>query len=132
MPAPIQRAPTRYLASVQAITTLSLAGLSLLLSSVLAYSVLLGGLISLIPNAGYASLVFRQSGARAVGAVVRNAMLGELMKLVLIGAGFALVFVLVDPLHVVGLFTGFVFVHLAGLVATIRTPGSTIDGLTTV
>jgi ATP synthase protein I len=123
MTATIINAPTRYLATIQALTTLSLAGVSLLMGSVLAYSVLLGGLISLIPNTGFAFLVFRQSGARAVGAVVRNALLGELMKLVLIGAGFALVFVLVDPLHVIGLFTGFVFVHLAGLVATIRHAG---------
>lgn len=120
MPATIIKAPTRYLVSVQAVTTLLLAGLSLSLGSVVAYSLLLGGLISLIPNAGYASLVFSRSGARAVGAVVRNALFGELMKLILIGAGFALVFVLVDPLHVMGLFTGFVFVHLAGLVALIR------------
>lgn len=120
MAAAIIKAPTLYLATVQAITTLSLAGASLLIGSVLAYSVLLGGLISLIPNTGFAFLVFRQSGARAVGAVVRNAFLGELMKLILVGAGFALVFVLVDPLHVIGLFTGFVFVHLAGLVAMIR------------
>jgi ATP synthase protein I len=123
MPAAIVNAPTRYLATIQAITTLSLTGISLLLGSVLAYSVLLGGLISLIPSTGFAVLVFRHSGARAVGAVVRNALLGELMKLGLIGAGFALVFVLVDPLHVIGLFTGFVFVHLAGLVATIRHAG---------
>jgi ATP synthase protein I len=123
MPATIVNAPTRYLATVQALTTLSLAGLSLILGGVLAYSVLLGGLISLIPNTGFAILVFRQGGARAMGAVVRNAYLGELMKLVLIGVGFALVFVLVDPLHVIGLFTGFVFVHLAGLVAMIRHAG---------
>jgi ATP synthase protein I len=123
MPAAIINAPTRYLATVQSVTTLLLAGVSLLLGGVLAYSVLLGGLISLIPNTGFAFLVFRQSGARAVGAVVRNAFVGELMKLVLVGAGFALVFVLVDPLHVVGLFTGFVFVHLAGLVAMIRHAG---------
>ena len=123
MPAAIVNAPTRYLATVQAVTTLLLAGISLALGTVLAYSVLLGGLISLIPNTGFAILVFRQSGARAVGAIVRNALLGELMKLGLVGAGFALVFVLVDPLHVIGLFTGFVFVHLAGLVATIRHAG---------
>lgn len=120
MPAPINRAPIRYLATVQAIATLLLAGGSLMISGVVAYSVLLGGLISLIPNAGFASLVFRHSGARAMGAVVRNAYLGELMKLMMIGAGFGLVFVLVDPLHVLGLFTGFVLVHMAGLVALIR------------
>jgi ATP synthase protein I len=123
MPATIINAPTRYLAIVQALTTLSLAGFSLVLGSVVAYSVLFGGLISLVPNAGFAALVFRHSGARAMAAVVRNAFLGELIKLVLIGAGFALVFVLVDPLHVIGLFTGFVFVHLAGLVAMIRHAG---------
>ena len=123
MPPAIINAPTRYLVSVQAITTLVLAGASLFLGRVFAYSVLLGGLISLIPNTWFASLVFRHSGARAVGAVVRNAYLGELMKLVMIGAGFGLVYVLVDPLHVPGLFTGFVFVHMAGLVALIRHAG---------
>jgi ATP synthase protein I len=120
MPAPIINAPTRYLVTVQALTTLSLAGVSLLLGTVLAYSVLLGGLISLIPNAWFASLVFRYSGARAVGLVVRNAYLGELGKLVMSAAGFGLVFVRVDPLHVPGLFTGFVLVHLSGIVALIR------------
>jgi ATP synthase protein I len=120
MPATIINAPTRYLVSVQAITTLLLAGSLLVMGRILAYSVLLGGLISLIPNAWFASLVFRHSGARAMGAVVRSAYLGELMKLVMIGAGFGLVFVLVDPLHVPGLFTGFVLVHMAGLVAMIR------------
>jgi ATP synthase protein I len=123
MAAPIVYSPVRYLAKFQAITTLLLAGISLLMGSVVAYSVLLGGLISLIPSTGFAYLVFRESGARAVGAIVRNTLLGELMKLGLVGAGFALVFVLVDPLHVIGLFTGFVFVHLAGLVATIRHAG---------
>ena len=123
MPATIINAPTRYLVRVQAITILLLAGSLLFLGRVVAYSALLGGLISLIPNAWFASLVFRHSGARAMGAVVRNAYLGELMKLVMIGAGFGLVFVLVDPLHVPGLFTGFVFVHMAGLVAMIRHAG---------
>ena len=123
MPATINRAPIRYLVTVQAITTLLMAGGALMFGGVLSYSVLLGGLLSLIPNAGFASLVFRHSGARAMGAVVRNAYLGELMKLMLIGAGFGLVFVLVDPLHVPGLFTGFVVVHMAGLVALIRHAG---------
>ena len=120
MPAPIIQSPTRYLVSVQAITTVALSAAALTMGSVAAYSVLLGGLISLIPNARFASLVFRHSGARAMGAVVRNAYLGEMMKLVMIGVGFGLVFVLVDPLHAPGLFTGFVLVHIAGLVAMIR------------
>ncbi|MEY4643011.1 MAG: hypothetical protein RLZZ227_3005 [Pseudomonadota bacterium] len=121
MPATIIKAPTRYLLGVQITTTLLLAGASLgLFGWVFAYPLLFGGLISLVPNAGFAAMVFRHSGARSTGLVVRNAFLGELVKLVLIGAGFALVFVLVDPLHVPGLFIGFALVHLAGLVAMIR------------
>jgi ATP synthase protein I len=124
MPATIINAPTRYLVAVQTVATLLLAGTALgLLGSVFAYSLLAGGLISVVPNAWFAAMVFRHSGARATGLVVRNAFMGELMKLVLIGAGFALVFVLVDPLHVPGLFSGFVLVHLAGLVAMIRHAG---------
>jgi ATP synthase protein I len=121
MPATIINAPTRYLVAVQTVTTVLLAGACLgLFGSVFAYSLLCGGLISVVANALFAAMVFRHSGARATGLVVRNAFLGELMKLAMIGAGFALVFVLVDPLHVPGLFTGFVLVHLAGLVAMIR------------
>jgi ATP synthase protein I len=98
-----------------------LAGISLVvLGRVFAYSALLGGLISLVANARFATLVFRYSGARAIETVVRNAFVGEVMKLLMIGTGFGLVFVLVDPLHVPGLFTGFVVVHMAGLVALIR------------
>lgn len=120
MAASIVKAPTRYLIAAQALATLLLAGGLLVLGPAAAYSALLGGLISLVPNAWFASLVFRHSGARAMAAVVGNAYLGELTKLVMIGAGFGLVFVLVDPLHVPGLFTGFVLVHMAGLVALIR------------
>lgn len=121
MPTTIIKAPTRYLVSVQAATTAVLAGTSLLLLGlVFAYSVLLGGLISLVPNGWYANLFFRHSGARATEKVVRNAYLGEAMKLVMTSAGFALVFILVDPLHAPGLFAGFVLVHVAGLVALIR------------
>jgi ATP synthase protein I len=121
MPATIIKAPTRYLLGVQTSATLLLAGAALVVFGwVFAYSLLFGGVISLVPNAGFAAMVFRHSGARSTGLVVRNAVLGELMKLALIGAGFALVFVLVDPLHVPGLFIGFALVHLAGLVAMIR------------
>lgn len=121
MPATIIKAPTRYLLSVQAAVTLLLAGSSLMLGGrVFAYSVLLGGLISLVPNGWYANLFFRHSGARAMEKLIKNAYLGEAIKLVMMGAGFALVFRLVDPLHVPGLFAGFVLVHIAGLVAMNR------------
>lgn len=103
------------LAALLLLTGLSYWGLGL----VFAYSVMLGGCISIIPNAYFANKVFRVSGARAMESMVRNAYVGELIKLALTGAGFALSFVLVNPLHVPGLFTGFVLVHIAGIAALV-------------
>ena len=83
-----------------------------------AFSVFLGGLISIIPNAYFAFKVFRYRGARSTELLVRSAYTGELVKLALTGAGFALVFTQIDPLllHIAGLFCGFITVYLAGLV----------------
>lgn len=107
-------------ALTQTAVTLILSGLSLLLSFDVARSVLVGGLISTIPSACFAYKVMGKSGARAMEGVARNAVLAEVLKLVLIGTGFALAFVLVDPLDVPGVFAGFVLVHAAGLAAVVR------------
>ena len=112
--------PTGKITLTQLAALLLLTGLSFLgLGLVFAYSVMLGGFISIIPNVYFANRVFRVSGARAMEAVVRNAYVGELIKLALTGAGFALSFVLVDPLHVPGLFAGFVLVHITGIAALV-------------
>lgn len=87
---------------------------------VMAYSVLLGGLISVVPNAYFVRRVFLHSGARAMEKVVRSALLGELVKLVLMGTGFALTFTLVEPLAVAGVFGGFILTHVAGMAVVIR------------
>lgn len=121
-----QRMSTRFSATVirpaltQIAAALILSGLSLFLGPVIALSVLVGGLISTVPSAFFAYKVMGQTGARAMESVVRNAYLGEVIKLALIGTGFALAFVLLDPLDVPGLFAGFVLVHTAGLVAVVR------------
>jgi len=107
-------------AFAQIAAMLLLSGLALVvLGPIAAWSALLGGLISTIPSTYFAYKVMGQTGARAMERVVRGAYLGELIKLVLIGTGFALTFVLVDPLHVPSLFAGFVLVHLSGLTAVI-------------
>lgn len=112
--------PTGRIALVQVTAMLALSGLAYVtLGLVFAGSVLLGGLISIIPNAYFAHKVFRHTGARAMETVVRNAYLGEFVKLALTGAGFGLAFVLVEPLHVPGLFAGFVLVHVTGIAALV-------------
>ena len=117
----ISTPPIGKISMIQVAAMLLLSGISLVvLGKVSAYSVLLGGLISIIPNAYFAAKVFSQTGARAMEKVVRNAYLGEFIKLALMGAGFALVFVLVKPLHAPGVFAGFVLVHIVWLVCLVR------------
>ena len=76
------------------------------------YSVLLGGLTCVIPNAFLAlrlSLPRRDPGA---GALVRAAYVGELGKLALTVLLFSVVFILVRPLDVACLFAGFIAAQL--------------------
>lgn len=90
------------------------------LGTVGAYSVLLGGVISILPGAYFAFRVFLYTGARSMEKMVRNAYLAELIKLIWIGAGFALVFRFVDPLAPALVFGGFAVIHLVGIVAVGR------------
>lgn len=84
-----------------------------------AYSVILGGLVSIIPNAYFGRMVFRHAGARAIETVVKSAYVGEVVKLILMGAGFGLIFAQVDPVSASMVFLGFVLTHLAGIIGLI-------------
>lgn len=90
------------------------------LGTVGAYSVLLGGLISIIPGAYFAFRFFLYSGARSMEKLVRNAYFAELIKLIWMGAGFALVFRFVKPLNPGLVFGGFAVIHLVGMVAVAK------------
>ena len=85
-----------------------------------AYSLLLGGLISIIPNAYFANKMFREVGARAMERVVKRALVGEVVKIAMIGLGFVLALMLVKPVDVLMLFVGFSLAHIAGIVETAR------------
>jgi ATP synthase protein I len=86
---------------------------------IVAYSLLLGGLICAVPNAYFTLRAFRYRGASATQQIVRDFYVGEGIKLLLIGSGFALVFSSVDPLNALALFAGFVLVFVVGLAALI-------------
>jgi len=85
-----------------------------------AWSAALGGMISILPNAYFAHRVFRHSGARSIDKVVRSAYQGEVLKLLMMGSGFALVFALVESANVAAVFGGFLVVHLGGLLAVVH------------
>lgn len=82
-----------------------------------AYSLLIGSLISVISGIWFASRVFKYRGARSASLIAREAKRGEAGKMALCAAGFALSFIYVKPLNVVALFSGFVLIHLVGLVS---------------
>jgi ATP synthase protein I len=99
--------------------TMSLAA-TLLLGAVSGYSAAIGGLISLLSGAYFMVRYFKHSGARAMELVVKNALIAEIVKLVLIGLSFALVFKMVKPLSPQSVFGGFLVVQLIGMIISAR------------
>lgn len=74
--------------------TLIIAALCALLSNMnAAISALLGGMVCIIPNAYFASTVFKHQGARAAKQIVNSFYKGEALKIILSIFLFTLVFV---------------------------------------
>ena len=80
--------------------------------SVSGYSVLLGGLICVIPNAFLALRLAVPRRDPGASALVRAAYIGELGKLALTVLLFSMVFVMVRPLAAGALFLGFIAAQL--------------------
>jgi ATP synthase protein I len=77
----------------QFLLTASLAVLSLVFMGVVAaQSVLLGGMVSVVPNAYFARKLFQYQGARAARQIVNSFYSGEALKLALTFVLFAIVF----------------------------------------
>ena len=91
--------------------------------TVAGYSALLGGLITVLPNAFLAlrlALPRRDPGAQAL---VRAAYLGEIGKLALTVLFFSLVFTMVRPLSAAALFAGFIATQLVTLTGFLMQSG---------
>ena len=58
---------------------------------VLSYSLLLGGLVAVVPQAYFAVKVFRYSGARSARQIARSSYVGEVGKFALSVVGFGLI-----------------------------------------
>ncbi|WP_460049247.1 ATP synthase subunit I [Sessilibacter sp. MAH2] len=105
----IQRPPVFKASFIQLILLVATTVLAYLLSSkVIAYSILLGGLLVVLPNVYFAFYAFRFMGSRQVGSALHSIYRGEMGKFTLTLVGFALVFLLVKPLHSQALFSAFV------------------------
>ena len=111
------KAPPVYKVIVaQLAATSCIALISLLLSgTVLAYSVLLGGLISALPNSYFALHAFRYRGASNAERVVKSFIRGEFGKIGITLVLFALSFTLITNLNELALILGFVATHFVGV-----------------
>ena len=116
----ITKPPFLKIYASQTIVLVVIAAGLLFVNSTMAYSVLLGGLISIVPNTYFAILAFRYSGARAANNVAKSLYFGEVGKFVLTATLFACVFVLVRPLAAAALFAAFIVMMVLNWVLVLR------------
>ena len=83
--------------------------------TVLAYSILLGGLISALPNSYFALHALRYQGARNAQRVVKSFMRGELGKIIITAVVFALSFALITTLNELALILVFILTQFVGV-----------------
>lgn len=124
--ATIARPPLWRLYALQTVILLAISVSLLLIDSVTAYSVLLGGLISIAPNGYFARQAFRYRGAQAAGYIARGFYQGEAGKFVLTATAFAVIFAAVKPLNMVALWGAYLAAMMsqAGVAAYIAGYGS--------
>lgn len=111
-PPPVYKVILAQLAATALIAVISL----LVSGSIVAYSVLLGGLISALPNTYFVMQAFRYRGARAADKVVKSFVKGELGKMAITLVLFALCFSLLSNVSELALILGFVAIHFVGVV----------------
>ena len=105
--ADIARPPVHRITLAQLALLIPTSFILLAIDKVVAYSVLGGGLIAIVPQAYFAALAFRWQGARTARAMARSSYAGEIGKFLLSVAGFALVFSTVRPLDSLAVFAGY-------------------------
>jgi ATP synthase protein I len=100
--------PPAYRITLAQLAALVVIGLIMLaIDEVLAWSVLSGGLIAIVPQAYFAALAFRWRGARSAQAIARSSYAGEVGKFFLSFAGFAVVFATLRPIDGLAVFAGY-------------------------
>ena len=100
---PLSGVPIRQLAVL-----LPVCSVLFFLDKAVTYSVLVGGLIQIVPQAWFARQAFKFSGARQAPSVVRAMYRGEMGKVLLTAALMAIVFALYKQWNYFALFAAFV------------------------
>ena len=102
----------------QFIVTIGVAGLLYLtVGRVMAYSVLAGGMIAVLPNVYFAARLFSDHESWHPKKIASNVFKGESGKLILTGVLFLLAMALIRPLNAAALFAAYLLVQLVPLMA---------------
>lgn len=76
-------------------------------------SAALGAILAAVAQAVFTGFVFRKSGFKARRQVVSQLYRGQMLKWLIIGAGFALIFLNVNPLSPFAVILGFMVIQLS-------------------
>lgn len=104
----IPRPAVMKVVRLQGLTLAVVAGVALLLDTEIGVSILLGGLIQLIPQAWFTWQAFKYAGANHASAIVRSMYRGEAGKLVLTACGFTVVYNVMDNVNAIALMGAFI------------------------
>ena len=103
----ISTPPIYKVALYQIFILLAICGIVVWVDSLLASSILAGGLIQIGPQAWFAQQAYKYTGARQVDKIVRAMYWGESGKVVLTAALFTTTFILFKQLDFLAVFTAF-------------------------
>lgn len=102
------KSPVIFMLKIQFLAVVFLTGFTYSFSGfITAYSLALGTVLHIIPNAYFSIYAFRYQGATNATWITRSFSRGESGKLMLTLVGFALIFRFVKPLSSLSLFAGF-------------------------
>jgi ATP synthase protein I len=104
---------------IQFLVTVVAAGIASVYGLPATLSALAGGLNSLVPNAFFARKVLRPSAEGDPRMMLGKWFRAEVGKLAMIVGLFVVAFTFVERLNVIALFSGFLCVHLSGVLASL-------------
>lgn len=116
----ISTPPIQRVALYQLLILLPVCGIVSGFDVTLAGSIMVGGLIQIVPQAWYARQAFRYRGARQVNKIVRAMYWGESGKVILTAALFVTTFIVWKQLNFLAVFCAFTVMIPVGWLITLK------------
>ena len=112
------RAKARYfiVLKYQSVILLVLCAVAVFIDVVAAYSMLIGGLIYLVPNTYFAKKHFNKQIQRSAQGTLAELYASQIWKMALMAISFSLAFVLVKPISVFSLFAMLILLQVSNLI----------------